>query len=174
MDKDLILNEIKKHYKFNSDVDFANFLGIKTTRLSNWRKRNTLDYKLVSTICEDINANWLLTGNGPMLKSELVGSSDHLSQSHIQEPLSYSNVDYKVKYYELLEENRELRIKTERIEYKHNKELEKLKQTLQTKVQELEDYKKELEKFRKSKITPLCCQCNCKLIQQLFNIIIKK
>lgn len=78
MDKDLILNEIKKHYKFNSDVDFANFLGIKTTRLSNWRKRNTLDYELISTICEDINANWLITGKGSMLKGSSTESIESI------------------------------------------------------------------------------------------------
>ncbi len=98
MDKTLILNEIKKHYKFINDSAFAQFLGISPTRLSNWRTRNTLDYELISTICVDIDANWLLSGKGEMLKI--------LDEQHqiIQE----KKID-KEKYIELLEENRELR-----------------------------------------------------------------
>lgn len=102
----------------------------------------------ISIVYSEISIEWLVTGNGPMLKSEVVGSTD---QSQIQKPLSYNNVDYKEKYYELLEENRELRIKMERIEDKHNIELEKLKETHQKHVQEIEKCKKELEKFRKEK-----------------------
>ncbi|WP_410221895.1 helix-turn-helix domain-containing protein [Pedobacter sp.] len=66
-DNRLILNEIKYYYKFKSDAEFARFLGIAPNTLSNWYSRNTLDYELVITKCEDINANWLLTGKGDML-----------------------------------------------------------------------------------------------------------
>lgn len=71
MDKSLILNEIKKHLNFKSDSDFANYLGIKPQVLSNWRSRNTFDTDLIYTKClEFINAEWLLTGKGSMLKNE--------------------------------------------------------------------------------------------------------
>lgn len=70
MDKYLILNEIKKHLGFKKDSDFANFLGIKQNTLSTWKSRNVIDYDLIISKCEDIDANWLLTGNGSMLKSE--------------------------------------------------------------------------------------------------------
>ncbi len=99
----------------------------------------------------DLSADWVLTGNGPMLKNTSDSSID--SNISVKEPNTHSNtkVDYKEKYYELLEENRELRLKMERIEDKHNIELEKLKETHQKQVQETEKCKKELEKFRKSK-----------------------
>lgn len=98
-----------------------------------------------------INSEWLLTGKGPMLKNTLDLSID--SNILVKEATTHSNtkVDYKEKYYELLEENRELRLKMERIEDKHNIELEKLKETHQKQVKETEKCKKELEKFRKSK-----------------------
>lgn len=69
-DKSLILNEIKFHLGFNKDSDFARFLGIKPQTLSTWHSRNTFDIELVYAKCEQIDANWLLGGGGPMLKSE--------------------------------------------------------------------------------------------------------
>jgi bacteriophage CI repressor helix-turn-helix domain len=70
MDKSLILNKIKSYLNLKSDTEFANFLGIKPQVLSNWRARNTFDTELIYTKCVDIDANWLLTGEGEMLKSE--------------------------------------------------------------------------------------------------------
>jgi len=111
MDNILILNEIKKHYNFKSDSDFAKFLGISTTRLGNWRSRNTFDYELVSTKCEDIDANWLFSGKGNMVK-------DLKSISNVLEPnVEYEkNIDYKEKYFEVLEKY-----------YQLNEEIRKLK-----------------------------------------------
>jgi hypothetical protein len=46
----------------------------------------------ISKNCTDLNIDWLVTGEGNMLKSEA----------------SEANIDYKEKYVELLEENRKL------------------------------------------------------------------
>lgn len=70
MDKSLILNLIKLHYKFKTDTDFAKFLGVTPQVLQNWKTRNTLDYDLLYTKCVDIDGNWLLTGKGKMLREE--------------------------------------------------------------------------------------------------------
>lgn len=70
MDKSLILKQIKEHYKFKTDGEFANFLGIKQNSLSNWSTRNSIDYERIISKCEDIDANWLLTGKGSMLKND--------------------------------------------------------------------------------------------------------
>lgn len=70
MDKSLILNLIKLHYKFKTDTDFAKFLGITPQALANWKSRNAIDYDVVYTKCVDIDANWLLTGKGKMLKDD--------------------------------------------------------------------------------------------------------
>lgn len=68
MDKFRILNEIKKHFAFKRDTDFANFLGVSPQVLYNWKARNTFDTELVYGKCFDINPEWLLTGNGSMVK----------------------------------------------------------------------------------------------------------
>lgn len=70
MDKSHILNELKKYYKFESNTDFASFLGISPQNLSNWYARNTIDYDLIYTKCENIDGDWLLSGEGEMLKND--------------------------------------------------------------------------------------------------------
>lgn len=71
MDKTLILNKIKTYLNIDTDTEFAKYLDIKPQVLSNWRKRNTFDIDLIYTKCENVDANWLLTGKGSMLKQEL-------------------------------------------------------------------------------------------------------
>lgn len=76
MDKLLILNNIKEHLKIRFDKDFADFLGIKTTTLAMWYKRNSYDVELLFNKCEFLNPEWLLTGKGEMLKE---GAKSNLS-----------------------------------------------------------------------------------------------
>lgn len=93
MDKSLILNEIKLHYNIKSDADFAKFLGIKPQVLSNWKARNSIDYDLIYTKCVEIDANWLLTGEGNMLKkSKSYNEKEDLNKTIIAESASiYGN-----------------------------------------------------------------------------------
>lgn len=71
MDKLLILNKIQEHYNFKKDAQFAEYLGIPAQNLSKWKLRNTFDAELIYTKCTQINPEWLLTGHGYMLKSDL-------------------------------------------------------------------------------------------------------
>ena len=68
--KALILSKIKSHYNFEKDADFARFLEIKPQTLSSWYSRNTFDIELLYSKCVEINPEWLLTGEGEMLKSD--------------------------------------------------------------------------------------------------------
>lgn len=65
-----MLNEIKRHINIRTDVEFAKYLGIKPNVLSNWHKRGTFRIDVITQKCEFVNKDWLLTGNGEMLKSE--------------------------------------------------------------------------------------------------------
>jgi phage repressor protein C with HTH and peptisase S24 domain len=69
MEKFQRINNIKQHYAFNRDTDFANFLGISPQVLYNWKARNTFDTELIYSKCFEINPEWLLTGKGNMLKN---------------------------------------------------------------------------------------------------------
>ncbi len=68
IDKTLILNTIKYHYFLKSDAEFARFLGIKPQTLSSWYSRNTFDIDLLYSKCELIDANFLLSGEGDVVK----------------------------------------------------------------------------------------------------------
>ena len=70
MDKSKIIREIKLYLGVKNDTELADFLGIKQNTLSTWKSRNTMDYDLVISKCDFIDANWLLTGEGEMLKSD--------------------------------------------------------------------------------------------------------
>lgn len=70
--KTLVLNKIKLHLNIKSNKTFADFLEIKPTTLAMWYSRNTYDIELIFKKCKQIDANWLLTGEGDMLKSESI------------------------------------------------------------------------------------------------------
>lgn len=65
----MILNALKEYKNFATLTDFARYLGIKPQALSNWYARNTLDLHVLSDKFPEIDGNWLLTGEGSMLKT---------------------------------------------------------------------------------------------------------
>ena len=84
IDKRLILNNIKNHLGFKKQSEFAKFLGIAPTTLSSWYARNTFDMNLVYSKCSFLNTNWLLTGEGEMLKSK-VSNNNLESEAKLEE-----------------------------------------------------------------------------------------
>lgn len=65
-----IIERLKIGLKLSSDNALADSLGVSKTTLSNWKRRNSLDFPLVFSLCEQISLDWLLTGKGNMLKEE--------------------------------------------------------------------------------------------------------
>jgi hypothetical protein len=69
IDKTLILNRIKIIKKFSTDAELANFLGINTSTLSNWYSRNSLDFDVLFSKCEDLPIEWLIMGRDNVMQS---------------------------------------------------------------------------------------------------------
>lgn len=67
--KEMILALIE-HYSNGNKAQFASLLGITPQGLSTWIKRESFDIELIFSKCEGISAQWLLTGNGEMLKDD--------------------------------------------------------------------------------------------------------
>lgn len=65
-----IIERLKIGLELSSDNALADSLGVSKTTLSNWKRRNSLDFPLVFSLCEHISLDWLLTGKGNMLKEE--------------------------------------------------------------------------------------------------------
>ena len=70
MNNKLILNKIREAYNFKNDTSFAEFLGITPQKLSNWKSRDGFDVFLIYRKCEKLNAEFLLTGEGEVKKTE--------------------------------------------------------------------------------------------------------
>lgn len=67
--KDMILALIE-HYSNGNKAQFASLLGITPQGLSTWIKRESFDIELIFSKCEGVSAQWLLTGNGEMIKDD--------------------------------------------------------------------------------------------------------
>lgn len=75
VNKVLILREIKSHYQFKRDVDFATFLGISAQTLNSWFKRDTFDLELLYHKCTAISPDFLFTGQQPLLRQAKAGAN---------------------------------------------------------------------------------------------------
>jgi len=76
----LILKKLKKSLKINTDIELSEILNVKPNTISTWKKRNTLDYNCIISICElyDIDLNSIFTnqnsGNNSSCETPLVSS----------------------------------------------------------------------------------------------------
>jgi|GEM_PF-1471988 len=71
-----ILERLKQVTGIKKDIELAKFLGLSRSTISTWKTRQTIDYNLLFMKCKqynkDINLDWLLTGEGNMLKNHNV------------------------------------------------------------------------------------------------------
>ena len=63
-----MLLSLIEHYSNGNKTQFASRLGVSPQGVSTWLKRNTFDSELIFSKCENVSAQWLLTGKGSMLK----------------------------------------------------------------------------------------------------------
>ena len=69
MNKTARLQKLILYYCSGNKTRFAEKLGIKPQALAMWETRNTLNYDIIFTNCENLSAKWLLTGEGEMIES---------------------------------------------------------------------------------------------------------
>jgi transcriptional regulator with XRE-family HTH domain len=67
MSKKSRIEALIRQYCEGKPTQFAKFLGVSPSTVSSWLSRDTCDYDLIFEKCKGLNAEWLLTGNGPML-----------------------------------------------------------------------------------------------------------
>lgn len=68
IDKPAVLDRIKGYYSLKGNAELARFLGVAPNTITNWYSRKTFDLDVIYTKCVDINIDWLLTGEGSMLR----------------------------------------------------------------------------------------------------------
>lgn len=82
MDKRRMLEELIDHYAEGNKAKFARMLEVSPQTVSTWISRESFDAELIYTKCEGISGDWLLSGEGPMLKKDMPTTCQ---PSHIEE-----------------------------------------------------------------------------------------
>ena len=72
------LEAIMAHYADGKTSVMASKLGVADSTISTWLKRDTYDLELIFAKCESISAEWLITGEGEMLKSKSLVDANEL------------------------------------------------------------------------------------------------
>lgn len=67
--KDRLLDLIG-HFSNGNKSEFARMIGVSPQAINTWISRDTFDIETIYSKCVNISPEWLLTGKGPMLKSE--------------------------------------------------------------------------------------------------------
>lgn len=94
MDKNERLEKLVEYYGNGNKSHFAKMLGVKAQTINTWLSRNTYDTELIFAKCDNINASWLLTGEGNMLRSESEKVEKLPSVNQTYEGAPYFNVDF--------------------------------------------------------------------------------
>ena len=65
-----MLKQLADYYGIGKNVDFARFFGLSEPTAFNRLKAGVIDFEEIYEKCPAISADWLLSGEGPMLKAE--------------------------------------------------------------------------------------------------------
>ena len=68
MEKKERLEVLICYYTDGNQKKFAEMLGIIPQTVSAWLSRNTYDAELIYEKCEGVSGDWLLSGEGPMIR----------------------------------------------------------------------------------------------------------
>ena len=70
MNKKERLEALIAKYSDGKPTRFAKYIGVAPSTISTWLARDSFDYDLLFAKCKDLSAQWLLTGEGEMLKTK--------------------------------------------------------------------------------------------------------
>ena len=70
MEKHEMILKLIDYYCNGNKSQFANMLNVKPQTINSWITRNTFDTELIYANCKQVSAEWLITGEGSMLKKD--------------------------------------------------------------------------------------------------------
>jgi hypothetical protein len=56
------VERLKEYYGIQEDTELAEYLGMQRQKVYNWKRRNTVDLKVILAKCRDVDLNWLFRG----------------------------------------------------------------------------------------------------------------
>lgn len=65
------LEALISHYASGNKSLFGRMLGLQPSSITNWIRRDTLDFELIYSKCAGLSPHWLLTGEGAMLTKDI-------------------------------------------------------------------------------------------------------
>lgn len=63
-----MLRAMIAHYAGGKKVLFAQMIGVRPQTLTTWETRHSFDAELIHAHCKDISGDWLLSGEGDMIR----------------------------------------------------------------------------------------------------------
>lgn len=79
-----MIEELVNHYTDGNKTKFAGLLGIKPQTINSWILRGTFDAELIYSKCDSISADWLLSGEGSMIKEKESQSMNNIKEELIR------------------------------------------------------------------------------------------
>ena len=75
------LEALIDYYTKGNQRKFADLLGVTPQTVSAWLSRNTFDAEMIYQKCLNVSGDWLLSGEGPMIKSNQQNADTHFVDS---------------------------------------------------------------------------------------------
>lgn len=96
MDKKVMLEQLINYYTDGNKAKFAAQVGIKAQLVSTWLSRGTYDAEVLYAGCNGVSGDWLLSGEGDMLKDKQndmsgVNSKNDSEMEFYQQQISFLN-----------------------------------------------------------------------------------
>lgn len=76
-----IIERLKIFHGVETTRALGQILGVAESTMSGWKSRGTIDYELIFSNCEDLNLNWLIYGEGEMLRNKKQLANSNLETS---------------------------------------------------------------------------------------------
>lgn len=81
---DAVLERLMSVFAVDSDSELSRKLDVNRQTLGSWRSRQSIPYALCVSVseAEGVSLDWLLTGEGSMMKGGVAATSDAMAISH--------------------------------------------------------------------------------------------
>ncbi|CAB4202604.1 Bacteriophage CI repressor [uncultured Caudovirales phage] len=84
-----VIERLMELFKVASDVELSAIINVPAQTISSWRNRNSTPFALCVEIAlnNNVDLNWLLTGEGEMLKRKPVSKIEELAIDYCVKPV---------------------------------------------------------------------------------------